>query len=94
AMGLPAGEIEADILMMENMLKDAETTLRFLLTQDDILSMRETIDMVYIPTSLHLLEDSSDLYSGFGQFKEGVIGLEQFIRDADSKLRMVRLENQ
>ncbi|NLC32281.1 MAG: hypothetical protein GX781_03185, partial [Clostridiales bacterium] len=90
---LAGSEIEADILMMETMLKDAQTTMRYLLTEEDILSLREIMDMVYIPTALHSLEDRVELYAGFEQFKEGVISLDQFIMEADSKLRMMRLEN-
>ncbi|NLC32394.1 MAG: hypothetical protein GX781_03760, partial [Clostridiales bacterium] len=85
--------IEADILMMETMLKDAQTTMRYLLTEEDILTLRELMDMVYIPTALHSLEDRVEFYAGFEQFKEGVISLDQFIMEADSKLRMMRLEN-
>ena len=50
--------------------------------------------MVFIPTALNRLEDRADIYPAFNQLKEGTLSLEQFIKEADSKLRLVRLENQ
>ncbi len=94
AKGLPAGEIEAYIAAYQNVLKDAETTIRYLLTEDDIYLVRQIIDMVFIPTALNRLEDRADIYPAFNQLKEGTLSLDQFIKEADNKLRLVRLENQ
>ena len=85
---------EADLAKLQAVLAEAESTLRYLLTEEEVKMMRERLLHVYIPTEVQRLEDRSGIDDLFTQFIEGALPLEQFIQSADSRLRLVRLENE
>jgi hypothetical protein len=86
-------EYEADLAYFQTVLAEAETTLRYLLTEEEVNIMRDRLAHVYIPTELQRLEDRGGIDELFGQYIQGALPLEQFIEDADSRLRLIRLES-
>ena len=86
-------EYEADLAHFQTVLAEAETTLRYLLTEEEVNIMRDRLAHVYIPTELQRLEDRGGIDELFGQYIQGALPLEQFIEDADSRLRLIRLES-
>ena len=86
-------EYEADLANFQAVLDEAETTLRYLLTKEEVAAMRKRAAYVYIPNEMQRLEDRSGIDELFGQYIQGALPLEQFIEDADSRLRLIRLES-
>ena len=85
---------EADLAQFQAILAEAESTLRYQLTEEEVNMMRERLSHVYIPSEIQRLEDRSGIDDLFTQFIEGALPLEQFIQSADSRLRLIRLENE
>ncbi|NLD34871.1 MAG: hypothetical protein GX653_08185 [Clostridiales bacterium] len=74
-------------------LAEAETTLKYLMTADDMQRMRQRLDSVYIASEVQIAQDSNDIFSLYEQMASGALPLEQFIRQADDMLRKIELEN-
>jgi hypothetical protein len=77
-------------------LQDAETTLRYLENRQTVAAVREIAQYLMPQTGLMrgqmlALCSPVDLIS---QYARDAISLEQFIRQADNKLRLVEIENQ
>lgn len=83
-----------ELARVRRILQEAETLLRYSLTEEEIKRMHERVDALYIPTQLQATEDEAGgLFDLFSQYQEGAITLDQFISQADAKLALIRAEN-
>lgn len=91
-------EIQSDIEAVEQSIERMQSR-RYSISQEQIdYYQQEVVPHMFVaqPTFLYGTEENSsaELTTLMNRFREGQIGLDQFIREADNKMRMMRLENE
>lgn len=87
---------ELEIKAIRMRIQEAETTIRYLESEQTVAAAREIAQYITPQTGL-MNRQKTALWNPvdlIAQYASGVITLEQFIEQADGKLRLIELENQ
>ena len=86
--------------MMEDNIKNYEEYIaniedrRFMITEEKIAQYRSLVPYIYVDTeNLDFLTGSPESLSLLQQFLQGKTDSQQFIKEFDRKLQMMRMEN-
>ncbi len=89
-----------DVKMMEDNIKNYEEYIaniedrRFMITEEKIAQYRSLVPYIYVDTeNLDFLTGSPESLSLLQQFLQGKTDSQQFIKEFDRKLQMMRMEN-
>ncbi len=88
----PSG-YEQDLAYFESLMERSEQTLKYLLTEEEVMLAHEKMALVYVPDDLHRAEEDSGIRAGFESFIDGAIPLDLFISQSDNALRLIRAES-
>lgn len=96
AEGAAKSNLEENLRYSREYFEQFKQTGQYLATAEDLVQMHEVVSKLYVMTGLmnaqrQALWSEPDLSE---QYVSGAITLEQFIRQADDKLRLVRMEYQ
>lgn len=92
-------ELESYIESEEQYINETLPRYRYTISQEQIdYYQTNLVPVMYVaqPTFMSGTRDnaSSELTTLMNRYREGQIGLDQFIREADNKMRMMRMENE
>lgn len=84
-----------DLAYTKKAFEEVREVMKFIAKEDDLAVTHDMISKLYVMTGLMNVQREA-LYSDalYSMFEEGQLTLDQFIKQADDKLRLVRLEYQ
>ena len=93
AQGAEKTELEANYERQKKYFEDRREEARYIVRKETIAAYRELIENSYIRTYEHgMAFNNEEMYSLYSRLIEGQMPLEQFLNEADGKLRLMRLE--
>ncbi len=87
-------EMESAIKNLTDYMSEHETTGKFIITEQGIQAFRTYAGNAFLTAYDPVQSGSEDLYNLYDRYLQGQIDLDTMIREADGKLRLMRLENQ
>ena len=95
AEGAEKTEMETQLKSMEDLITNKADQFKYAVSREAIDSYRATAQHLYVRTYRKaILDRQENIYELFNRFFDGQLPLEQLIREADGRLRLMMLENQ